>query len=60
MATSSPPSRTPSSTLSISPVPRMTASVMIATRLAPSLENSNPTLSIRPRPATTRVGATNW
>ena len=59
-ATARPPSAMPACTPSISPVARIPSSVMTRTRLAPSLENSNPSPSISPRPAITRVGATNW
>ena len=58
--TSSPPSVTPASTLPTRPVSRITWSVTISGRLAPSFMNSKPTPSIMPRPATTRVGWANW
>ena len=53
-------SATPASTLSTSPVPRITSSVAISTRSAPSFANSKPVLEIRSRPAITRVGLANW
>ena len=59
-ATSRPPSSTPACTLSIRPVPRITSSVTMKTRLAPSFMNSKPVLSSSPRPAITRVWSTYW
>ena len=59
-ATSRPPPSIPASTFSTRPVPRITASVTISGRFAPSFMNSKPVPSIIPRPAAIRVGWANW
>ena len=59
-ASSSPPSVTPASTRSTSPVPRITSSVTMKTRRAPSFWNSKPADSSRSRPAMIRVVEAYW
>jgi len=59
-ATSRPPSVIPADTAPTRPVSRITSSVTIRGRSAPSMANSNPVLSIRFTPEMTRVGQANW